>query len=150
MESKIRTWLSNIKLAIQEIKLLLPDKRDFFEFRNDLKTRRAIDRNLNNRWGGKQNPEGGSWNPDKKLQENHWHEEQDYPWVRPCSRRIIWSIVVRDLPKLESEALAIPSPGIQRAVLCNYKNKYLYEVTCSLKNPLRMPPSPCWIQLGGS
>lgn len=46
MENEIGTWLSDIKQAIEQINLFLPDMRDFFEFRNDLKTRRAIERNV--------------------------------------------------------------------------------------------------------
>jgi len=46
MESEIKTWLTDIQLAINEINLFLPDKKDFLEFRKDLKTRRAFERNI--------------------------------------------------------------------------------------------------------
>ncbi|HPW67365.1 MAG TPA: DUF86 domain-containing protein [Salinivirgaceae bacterium] len=46
MKEKIRTWLEDIKRAIDEIEDFLPERRDFFEFQKDLKTRRAIERNI--------------------------------------------------------------------------------------------------------
>lgn len=33
MAGEIKTWLLDIKKAIQEINEFLPDKRDFFEFK---------------------------------------------------------------------------------------------------------------------
>jgi uncharacterized protein with HEPN domain len=46
MENEIRTWLEDIKQAIDEIEEFLPKRRDFFEFKNDLKTRKAVERNI--------------------------------------------------------------------------------------------------------
>lgn len=46
MEDEIKTWLSDIKQAITEINDFLPDKKNFFEFQKDLKTKRAIERNV--------------------------------------------------------------------------------------------------------
>src|SRR4051812_46661081 len=46
MADEINTWLSDIKQAITEINEFLPNKKDFFEFKKDLKTRRAIERNV--------------------------------------------------------------------------------------------------------
>ena len=46
MENEVKTWLSDIQQAIQEINLFLPDKKDFFKFQKDLKTKRAIERNI--------------------------------------------------------------------------------------------------------
>jgi hypothetical protein len=43
MEVGIKTWLADIKLAISEINQFLPDKKDFYLFKNDLKTKRAIE-----------------------------------------------------------------------------------------------------------
>ena len=46
MENEIKAWLVNIIQAIDEINLFLPNKKDFFEFQKDLKTKRAIERNI--------------------------------------------------------------------------------------------------------
>ena len=46
MKPEILTWLEDIDRSIQEIYDFLPEKRDFIEFEKDLKTRKAIERNL--------------------------------------------------------------------------------------------------------
>lgn len=46
MELKSKTWLQDINRSIEEIYSFLPSKRNFFEFQNDLKTKKAIERNL--------------------------------------------------------------------------------------------------------
>ena len=46
MELEIKTWLQDIDRSIEEIYSFLPSKRNFFEFKNDLKTKKAIERNL--------------------------------------------------------------------------------------------------------
>lgn len=42
MEVEVKTWLADIKQAITEIHLFLPNKKDFYAFQRDLKTKRAI------------------------------------------------------------------------------------------------------------
>ena len=46
MEIEIKTWLEDITQAIKEINEFLPDKRDFNQFQKDLKTKRAVERNI--------------------------------------------------------------------------------------------------------
>lgn len=46
MIEEIKSWLIDIDTAIGEIDSFLPAKRDFSEFRKDLKTKRAIERNI--------------------------------------------------------------------------------------------------------
>jgi uncharacterized protein with HEPN domain len=104
MEDEIKTWLSDIKQAIIEINDFLPDKKNFFQFQKDLKTKRAIERNVEiigeaaNRILKKQ--------PDiqitdiKKIIDTRNRIIHGYDSV---SDDIIWSIVVRHLPKLEEE-----------------------------------------------
>ncbi len=46
MDDKVKTWLWDIKNAIAEINDFLPDNNNFFLFQNDLKTKRAIERNI--------------------------------------------------------------------------------------------------------
>ncbi|MBI9069128.1 MAG: DUF86 domain-containing protein [Salinivirgaceae bacterium] len=46
MKPEILTWLEDIDRSIVEIYEFLPDKRDFFLFQNDLKTKKAVERNL--------------------------------------------------------------------------------------------------------
>jgi uncharacterized protein with HEPN domain len=42
----INACLADIYQSIKEINQFLPEKRDFFEFKKDLKTRKAIERNI--------------------------------------------------------------------------------------------------------
>jgi uncharacterized protein with HEPN domain len=46
MEDDIKTWLSDIKQAIIEINEFLPDQKNFYQFKKDLKTKRAIERDV--------------------------------------------------------------------------------------------------------
>ncbi len=46
MELEIKTWLQDINRSIEEIYSFLPEQRDFFEFQKDLKTKKAVERNL--------------------------------------------------------------------------------------------------------
>ena len=39
MENEVKTWLTDIKQAITEINLFLPDKKDFLIFKKDLKAK---------------------------------------------------------------------------------------------------------------
>jgi uncharacterized protein with HEPN domain len=46
MENEIKACLKDIELAIFEIYEFLPKERNFFEFQKDLKTRKAVERNI--------------------------------------------------------------------------------------------------------
>jgi uncharacterized protein with HEPN domain len=46
MQPEISACLSDIMKAINEINQFLPDRKDFIRFQNDLRTRRAIERNI--------------------------------------------------------------------------------------------------------
>jgi uncharacterized protein with HEPN domain len=47
MDIDIKTWFYDILNAITEIESFLPDTpKDFHEYQNDVKTRRAVERNV--------------------------------------------------------------------------------------------------------
>jgi uncharacterized protein with HEPN domain len=46
MHPETKIWLKDIELSIQEIHGFLPDKGTYADFQNDLKTRKAIERNI--------------------------------------------------------------------------------------------------------
>ncbi len=46
MDDEVRTWLKDIEQAIIEINLFLPEVKNFTEFQSDLKTKRAVERNV--------------------------------------------------------------------------------------------------------
>ncbi len=104
MTDEIKTWLSDIKQAIHEINEFLPDKKNFILFQKDLKTKRAIERNVEiigeaaNRIF-KQQPDIQITNINKIIDTRN-RIIHGYDSV---SDDIIWSIVVKHLPKLEEE-----------------------------------------------
>lgn len=46
MQNEIIVWLEDISNAIAEIELFLPEPRDFSTFVQDIKTKRALERNI--------------------------------------------------------------------------------------------------------
>jgi len=46
MQDEIKVWLEDIEKAISEINEFLPNPRNYFEFEKDLKTKRAVERNI--------------------------------------------------------------------------------------------------------
>lgn len=46
MEHDIKACLKDIELAIEEINIFLPTDRNFFVFQKDIKTRKAVERNI--------------------------------------------------------------------------------------------------------
>ena len=104
MENEIKTWLADIKQAIREINQFLPDKEHFANFQKDLKTRRAVERNIEiigealNRVLKK--------HPDipithvRAIVDTRNRIIHGYDTV---SEEILWAIVVRDLDVLEKE-----------------------------------------------
>jgi len=46
MKLEVKTWLQDIERSIQEIYDFLPEQRDFNDFLSDLKTRKAVERNI--------------------------------------------------------------------------------------------------------
>lgn len=104
MEAEVKAWLSDIKKAIEEINDFLPGKRNFLEFKKDLKTKRAIERKVEiigeaaNRIRMSQ--------PDiqitniRKIIDTRNRIIHGYDSV---SDDIIWSIVMNNLPMLRVE-----------------------------------------------
>jgi uncharacterized protein with HEPN domain len=46
MDNKLNAWLEDILRSIDEIFDFLPEKKDFYEFKKDLKTKKAVERNI--------------------------------------------------------------------------------------------------------
>jgi len=104
MQSEIMTWLADIDQAILEIKQFIPSPLDFFEFKKDLKGKRAIERNLEIIGEAVSriliaNPKIEITNA-RKIVDTRNRIIHGYDTV---SEEIIWSIITRDLPKLEKE-----------------------------------------------
>ena len=104
MEGEVKTWLSDIRQAIAEIDSFLPKQKNFLDFQKDLKTKRAIERNVEiigeaaNRILKKQPTI--SITDVRKIIDTRNRIAHGYDSV---SDDIIWSIVVRHLPRLAKE-----------------------------------------------
>jgi uncharacterized protein with HEPN domain len=46
MQDEIKVWFEDIEKAISEINDFLPEPRNFLEFEKDVKTKRAVERNI--------------------------------------------------------------------------------------------------------
>lgn len=106
MQIEIQTWLEDIKQAIDEIEEFLPKKRNFFEFKKDLKTRKAVERNIE--IIGEAVNRILNLEPDikitnaRKIVDTRNRIIHGYDTV---SEDIIWAILTNDLKKLRQEIL---------------------------------------------
>ncbi len=104
MKPEVYTWLEDIKRSIDEIFEFIPDKKDFKKFNKDLKTKKAVERNLE--------IIGEALNriikvvPDIKISDSRRIIDtrnriiHGYDRVTPD---ILWSIVIKSLPVLKKE-----------------------------------------------
>jgi uncharacterized protein with HEPN domain len=104
MDIKIQAWLLDIKVCIDEIYEFLGERRDFIEYKSDLKTKKAVERNLE--------IIGEAMNRILKV-------DKDFPIDSAkniigtrnriihsydnISDDVIWTIVVRELPLLKKQ-----------------------------------------------
>lgn len=109
MDNKINAWLEDILRSIDEIADFLPEKKDFFEFQKDLKSKKAVERNIEiigeavNRITNYKNGALIIQNARQIIAtRNRIAHEYDN-----ISDEVIWTIVVRELPKLKEEILKL-------------------------------------------
>jgi len=109
MDNRINAWLEDILRSINEIFEFLPEKKDFFEYQKDLKTKKAVERNIEiigeavNRISNYKNCDIKIKNAKKIIgTRNRIAHEYDN-----ISDEVIWTIVVRELPKLKKEVLKL-------------------------------------------
>lgn len=104
MEKEIKVQLSDIKQAINEIDQFLPEKKIFKDFQKDLKSQRAVERNIEiigeamNRILN-QDPQIAI-TASRKIVDTRNRISHGYDSV---SDDIIWAIIIRDLPLLKTE-----------------------------------------------
>ncbi|HRX66903.1 MAG TPA: DUF86 domain-containing protein [Tenuifilaceae bacterium] len=108
MEKEVQTWLEDIKQSIDEIEEFLPERRDFFEFKKDIKTRKAIERNIEIIGEAVNrilyvNPEIKITNA-RKIVDTRNRIIHGYDTV---SEDIIWAIVSSDLKKFKQEIISL-------------------------------------------
>lgn len=108
MENEIRAWLSDITEAIEEIEGFLPEEKNFNDFQKDLKTKRAVERNVEiigeavNRIL-KEKPDFPLSNA-RNIVDTRNRIIHGYDSV---SEDILWAVVVRHLPELKKEVLTL-------------------------------------------
>lgn len=104
MDNEIKTWLKDIEQAIIEIKLFTPEVKNFKLFQKDLKTKRAVERNIE--IIGEAMNRILTVEPDikisnaRKIVDTRNRIIHGYDSV---SEEIIWGIMVRNIPELEIE-----------------------------------------------
>jgi len=104
MDIKIQAWLLDIIVSIDEIFEFLGDENDFTAYKNDIKTKKAIERNLE--------IIGEAMNRILKVEPSFPIDNaQNIIGTRNriihaydnISDELIWTIVVRDLPLLKKQ-----------------------------------------------
>lgn len=104
MDHEVKAWLFDIQAAIEEITDFLPEERDFNLFLRDLKTKRAIERNIEIIGEAVKRILSANTtiaiSHSRKIVDTRNRIIHGYDTV---SDEIIWAIVVRDIPLLEQE-----------------------------------------------
>ena len=104
MDNEVMTWLKDIEQAITEINSFIPEVKNFKDFQKDLKTRRAVERNME--------VIGEAIDRILKVQPNvkisHTRKIVDtrnriIHGYDSESEDILWGIIIRNLPDLEKE-----------------------------------------------
>jgi uncharacterized protein with HEPN domain len=104
MDNEVKTWLKDIEQAILEINSFIPEVKLFKDFENDLKTRRAVERNIE--IIGEAMSRILKVEPDIKI--SHTRKIIDtrnriIHGYDSVSEDILWGIIIRNLPDLERE-----------------------------------------------
>ncbi len=104
MVDEIRTWLKDIEQAIAEINSFLPETKNFKDFQKDLKTKRAVERNIE--IIGEAVSRITKLEPTIKI--SHTRKIIDtrnriIHGYDSVSEDIIWGIIIKNLPDLEKE-----------------------------------------------
>ncbi len=105
--NRVNAYLEDCIRCIDEIFEFLPEKRDFFEYKKDVKTKKAVERNIEiigeavNRILRDKDCALEIKNAQKIIgTRNRIAHEYDN-----ISDEIIWAIILRELPKLKQELI---------------------------------------------
>ena len=104
MKPETKTWLEDISRSIDEIFDFLPDIKDFESFKKDLKTKRAIERNLE--IIGEALNRILKDNPDIQITESRKIVDTRNRIIHgynTVSSDILWLIITKSLPILKKE-----------------------------------------------
>lgn len=107
MDNRINACLEDIIRSINEIFDFLPAERNFFTYQNDLKTKKAVERNIEiigeaiNRIK-KYDSVQIEINNAQKIIGTRNRIVHDYDNI---SDEVIWTIIIKELPDLKNEVL---------------------------------------------
>lgn len=104
MGNEVKTWLKDIEQAIEEINSFIPDVKNFIDFQQDVKTKRAVERNIEIIGEAmsrilKIEPNIKISNT-RKIVDTRNRIAHGYDSV---SDDILWGVIIRNLPDLEKE-----------------------------------------------
>lgn len=104
MDNEVKTWLTDIEQAITEINSFIPELKNFKDFQKDLKTKRAVERNIEIIGEAisrilKADP-NIRISHSRKIVDTRNRIIHGYDTV---SEDILWGIIIRYLPDLEKE-----------------------------------------------
>jgi uncharacterized protein with HEPN domain len=111
MKVKIQTWLLDIEQSIDEIFEFIGDKRNFFDYKKDLKTKKAVERNLEiiGEAVGRILKEDSTFKLNNAINIIGTRNRIIHSYDN-ISDEIIWTIISRDLPVLKSEISSLLNP----------------------------------------
>lgn len=104
MDSEVRIWLKDIEQAIVEINSFIPEIKSFKDFQKDLKTKRAVERNIE--IIGEAMTRILRVYPDIKISHTRKNVDTRNRIIHgydSVSEDILWGIIINNLPDLEKE-----------------------------------------------
>lgn len=104
MHPEIKVWLKDIELSIKEIHEFFPPEGSYNEFKNDLKTRKAIERNIE--IIGEAMRRIRETDPSIKITDSRKIADARNRIIHgydTVSSDVIWLIITRYIPVLENE-----------------------------------------------
>jgi len=104
MDVEVKTWLKDIEQAIIEIKSFIPDLKNFKDFQKDLKTKRAVERNIE--IIGEAMNRILAIEPTIKISDTRKIVDTRNRIIHgydSVSEDILWGIIIKNIPTLEKE-----------------------------------------------
>lgn len=104
MDNEVRTWLKDIEQSILEINSFIPEVKNFKDFQKDLKTKRAVKRNIE--IIGEAMTRILKAKPDIKITDTRKIVDTRNRIIHgydSVSEEVLWGVIIRNLPTLDKE-----------------------------------------------
>ncbi len=108
MDNKINAWLEDIERSINEIFDFLPKEKNFIEYQKDLKTKKAVERNIEiigeavNRILKHKDADKIQIKNTQRIIGTRNRIAHEYDAI---SDEVIWTIIIKELPELKKEII---------------------------------------------